>query len=244
VIFLIIDKYSHIPVYYQIKNYILEKITSDEWEKDKPIPSERELCELMKVSRMTVRQAIGELEKDGILYKIRGKGTFIAKSKIEQKNIMSFSELVKSKGIKPSTDILEFGKDIVNLDIAKAMGVDSETLFYKIKRLRKADGEPVAIEEVFVPMHYCPDIEKYDLTGSLYEILHDEYNYKIDEIILNIDAIMPSEYEQKFLKVDKNVPLLKAEGISITSLGKEIFYEISCYRSDKFSYKVSVYSRH
>jgi len=198
---------------------------------------------LAKISRMTVRQAIGELVKEGVLYTIKGKGTFITRSKIEQNNIMSFSELVKSKGLTPVTEIINFEKGYKSFDIAKLMDIKEDTLFYRIKRLRKADKEPIAIEEVFIPENYCPCLEKYDLRQSLYEILLNEYQYKIERINLTIDAAIPDEKEQELLEIGKGIPLIKVKGKSIANLGIELLYERSCYRSDKFSYKVSIFNR-
>lgn len=238
-----IDKQSPIPAYFQLKNYILDQISSGQWQKEQPIPSERELSELARVSRMTVRQAINELVNEGILYRLKGKGTYITKSKIEQRNIMSFSEMVKSKGITPVTEILEFEKNALFPAIAKILGVEAETKFYRVKRLRKAEEIPIGIEEVFIPEKYCPDIDRFDLSGSLYRILLEQYEYKIERINLSIEAVLPTEKEHQLLQVSKTMPLLKVSGNSITSTGLELFYEVSYYRSDKLSYKVSIFNR-
>lgn len=238
-----IDKNSPIPVYFQIKNYILEKVRAEEWPKDNAIPSERELGEQAKVSRMTVRQAINELVNEGVLYRLKGKGTFIARAKIEQRNIMSFSDMVKSKGITPVTEILAFESQLLCPQVAQEIELDENTRFYRIKRLRKADEVPIGIEEVFIPEEYCGQLEKYDMTGSLYKVLLEEYHYKIERVNLNIEAVMANEEERELLQMSKSMPLLKASGNSITNTGMSLFYEISYYRSDKLSYKVSIFNR-
>lgn len=238
-----IDKQSPVPVYYQLKNYILEKIKSGQWPKDKPIPSERELSEQAKVSRMTVRQALNELVNDGVLYRIKGTGTFISKSKIEQKNIMSFSQMTRSKGITPVTKVLEMDKSSLFPGISEMLGVERDTRFYRIKRLRKADDIPIAIEEVFIPENYCPGIDRFDLSRSLYGLLLDEYQYKIGRMDLNMEAVLPDEKQCQLLQVNRTIPLLKVSGNTITTMGLSLFYEMSCYRSDKFSHKVSIFNR-
>lgn len=240
---MLIDKRSPIPAYFQLKKYIIDCISSGEWKKDKPIPSERELALFAKVSRMTVRQAINELVNEGILYRIKGKGTFITKNKIEQKNIMSFSKMVKSKGMIPKTEILEFDLNGYYPDIAELMGLESKTEFYRIKRLRKAGDLPMAIEEVFIPAENCRDIQKFDLTGSLYDILHQQYQIKISRMDVNIEAVLPDTHQQELLSIGSDVPLLKVCGNTIADIGIELFHEISFYRSDKLSFKVSIFDR-
>lgn len=80
-----IDKNSPIPVYYQLKNDFIKKIASGVWKAGECISSERELCEIYDVSRMTIRQAIGELVQEGILTRKKGKGTFVCEQKVNQK---------------------------------------------------------------------------------------------------------------------------------------------------------------
>lgn len=238
-----IDKRSPVPAYYQLKNYIIDCISSGQWKKDNPIPSERELATLAKLSRMTVRQAINELVNEGVLYRVKGKGTFITRSKIEQKNIMSFSEMVKSKGMVPNTRILEFDSQMNYPHIAQLMGLELKTQFYRFKRLRRAGDMPVAIEEVYIPAEYCSDIQKYDLTGSLYDILNQQYQFKIVRMDINIEAILPDMEQQKLLLIGSDMPLLKVYGNNITDTGIELFHEISYYRSDKLSFKLSIFDR-
>lgn len=245
VIDMFIDKQSPVPAYYQIKHYILEQITSGNWKKDVPIPSERELSELAKVSRMTVRQAINELVNEGMVYRLKGKGTYITKSKIEQKNIMSFSDMAKNKGLEAVTKLLIFEKQTTVPQISQLLGVADDTHLYRIKRLRKAGDIPVAVEEVFIPQDYCPEIERFDLTGSLYKILLEQYQHKIEKINVNIEAIPANHKEhEKLLEVTKTFPLLRVSGNSITHTGLALFHEISHYRSDQFSYQVSIFNRH
>jgi GntR family transcriptional regulator len=106
-----IDKKSPIPVYYQLKNIISKMIADGEYTEGSLIPSERELGDTLGISRMTVRQALNSLVNEGFLYREKGRGTFVARTKIEQKNIMSFSEIVAGRGMKPSAKLLYFEKE-------------------------------------------------------------------------------------------------------------------------------------
>ncbi|MCS4585722.1 GntR family transcriptional regulator [Clostridium perfringens] len=92
-----IDKNSPIPVYYQLKEMIKEKIADGTWQVGQCIASERELTEAYGVSRMTVRQALGELVQEGLLVREKGKGTFVCEPKVKQEDMMSFSEIIKKR---------------------------------------------------------------------------------------------------------------------------------------------------
>ncbi len=239
-----IDKQSPIPIYYQIKSYIMENITSGKWNKENPIPSERELGQMAKVSRMTVRQAVNELVNEGVLYRLKGKGTFIIKSKIEQRDIMSFSEMVKNKGLKPITEVLIFKNGINLPSVCGKLGLPPEQKLYRIKRLRKAGSIPVGVEDVYIPEHYCPGLKSEHMAGSMYKLLLEEYQYKISKCDLNIEAIPANEKEHfDLLEADNSIPLLKVSGTSTTHTGLLLFYETSYYRSEQLSYKVSIFSR-
>jgi GntR family transcriptional regulator len=107
-----IDKNSPIPVYYQLKEMIKEKITKGTWQVGQCIASERELTEAYGVSRMTVRQALGELVQEGLLVREKGKGTFVCEPKVKQEDMMSFSDIIKKAGRSLITKVLDF--EVIN----------------------------------------------------------------------------------------------------------------------------------
>lgn len=146
-----LDKGSPIPVYYQLKNIILQKIKNGEYPPDTLIPSERELGEALGISRMTVRQALNQLVSEGALTRQKGKGTFVCRTKFEQRNIMSFSAIVRERGLEPATHLLDFKKDLQYPEINNMLAIDETKTFYYIKRLRLAGSMPVGIEEVYLP---------------------------------------------------------------------------------------------
>lgn len=123
-----IDKRSPIPAYYQLKAIILDKIREGEYRADEIIPSEREFSDSLNISRMTVRQALNQLVAEGVLYREKGKGTFVSKPKFEQRNIMSFSDLVRKKGLNPSTKILNFEKIKPSVEICNALEITGNYL--------------------------------------------------------------------------------------------------------------------
>lgn len=236
-----VDKKSPIPVYYQLKNIVLKKIQSGEFAEGSLIPSERDLGESLEISRMTVRQALNQLVAEGVLYREKGRGTFVSKSKIEQRNIMSFSDSVAKKGLVPTTRVLHFSKVNMDEDIAVILGLKSGEKVYDIKRLRLAGGTPVGIEEAFIPERYCAGLENYDLTLSLYKLIKEEYSYTINYIDNVIESSKPSKEEKEQLDISSNVPVLRITGVNYTESDIKLFFERSVYRSDEYKYNFRVY---
>ncbi len=237
-----IDKKSPIPAYYQLKNKIIEKINSGEYAENSLIPSERELSDSLGISRMTVRQALTQLVQEGTLFRERGKGTFVAKSKIAQKNIASFSQTVKNKGMLPTTKVLRLEKIKVPANILKTLELEDNDLVYNLKRLRFANDIPVAIEENFIPEKYCPNLDKHDLTESLYKVLTEQYSYNIDYLDNVIEASKASVEDRELLKIASGTPVLKISAIIYTNSNLKLLYENSKYRSDEYKYNVLVYN--
>lgn len=236
-----IDKKSPVPAYFQLKNIILDKIKSGEYQAGSLIPSERELSENLGISRMTARQAINQLASENYLVREKGKGTFVNKIKFEQRNIMSFSETVKRLGMVPVTRVLEFSQEKECFDVKQALDLEPEQKIFRVKRLRLADDTPIAVEEVFIPEKLCPDINKLDLTKSLYDLLKTTYSIDISHVDNNIEAIKADKENRRLLMLESGVPVLKISGISYTKESKKLFYERDVYRADKYQYSVRIY---
>lgn len=236
-----LNKKSPIPVYYQLKNIILKKIKDGEFPAGSIIPSERDLAESLNISRMTVRQALNQLVVEGVLFREKGRGTFVSKSKIEQRNIMSFSDTVRKKGLVPSTKLLYFSKEAERFDINELLDIGNDELVYVIKRLRLANDIPIAVEEVFIPEKYCPNLDRFDLGTSLYNLIKEEYSITIGYMDNNIEASLPSKEDKELLKITSNVPILRISGTSFTESGMKLSYERDVYRADQYNYNVRIY---
>lgn len=234
-----IDKNSPIPVYYQLKEAILKKITEGVWKVGQCIDSERELSEYYGVSRMTIRQALGELVQEGILVREKGKGTFVCEPKVKQKDMMSFSEIIKRTGRNLETKIIEFEKISTPEEMTDTFSFDE---VYKINRNRIVDGECIANEIVFIPVDYCGFIDEKKLKGSLYEILH-EFGYTVDYSESSIRAVIMDDSHKEIFGINEEVPLIQIMSKTINSDGKVLFIEESTYRSDKYILEVNILRR-
>lgn len=234
-----IDKNSPIPVYYQLKEIIKEKIIQGIWQVGQCIASERELTETYGVSRMTVRQALGELVKEGLLIREKGKGTFVCEPKVKQEDMMSFSDIIKKAGRKLITRVIEF--EVINTPEELADTFEADKI-YKINRLRIVDEEPVANEVVYIPCEYCGFVNQIDLEESLFKLLEDK-GYIIESTESALAAIIMDDELKRLFNVDKQVPLLKSHNTALDSEGKIIYVEDAIYRSDKYILEINISKR-
>jgi GntR family transcriptional regulator len=235
-----IDKKSRLPAYIQLKNILVEKIHKKELLPGDPLLSERDLAAKTNLSRMTVRQTFKALESEGLIHREKGRGTFVSRPSFEQKDIMSFTELVKSKGAKPASRILCFETKDPDDNIRELFDIHEKNSFFHFKRLRLADLDPVAIEEIYIPRHICPTLTLSDLETSLYSVLKEKYGHTVTYVDSTITASMPECEQQKLLDIPGNIPLIGVSGINYNQLGKKIYYEISYYRSDEYKYNIHI----
>ncbi len=238
----IVNKDSVVPIHTQLSSIIREMIESGELKEGDSIIPERELCNIQNVSRMTVNKAISNLVSDGILYRVQGKGTFVSKQKKKYQfsNVKGFTDVMKEKGIKIKTDILSFEMEIPSELIKVKLGInDDSTNVYKIVRLRYTDGEPFAIEVVYLSETMCKGFTKGMIdNNSLYKILKETYNHKITKATQSIEPIILCEDESKLLEAEEGSLALKIQRNSYDIQGEPIEYTISVFRSDKFQYEL------
>src|SRR5205823_4815861 len=139
---------SPLPRYYQLKEIMRERIRLGEWKPGDLIPSERELGETYGISRMTARQAITDLVNEGLFYREQGKGTFVSQHKITQQLIQltGFTEDIRARGQRPGTKVLSAEMFPADEATAERLRISQGTLIFRLRRLRLADDEPLAIE--------------------------------------------------------------------------------------------------
>ncbi|MFD3158055.1 GntR family transcriptional regulator [Haloimpatiens sp. FM7330] len=237
-----VSKSNPLPLYYQIKEIIQEMIENEELKPGDAIPTERELCEMQSVSRMTVNKAIMGLVNEGILYREQGKGTFVTKpkEKHEISQLKSFTEEMKEKGLKTDTKILSFQiKEATKQNKIMLNMKDTEDKVIEIKRLRISANEPLAIETVWLSHHMFSDMTVEMVEGkSLYNIFRDKYGYCPEQAKQTIEPIMLNEYESKLLNQPANALALMFRRNTYIQNEKPIEYTKAIYRSDRYKYEI------
>lgn len=224
-----------VPFYKQLKDRILEDIESGKLVHGDKLPSERELSNQFGISRMTARHTLSILEREGVVERRVGAGTFITNYKIEMDFITfnSYTKTMRGKGLLPSTQVLSIGYIEAKPLIANKLKVQEEEKLVVIKRLRLANEKPFSIEESFIPDRYCPGIGNWITEeNSLYEILEKEYGITLVKAKEYMQVKVADESDCKLLKIRSESPCILREAVAYDVDGKEIEYSTSLTRSD------------
>jgi len=230
-----------LPLYHRIENDLKEKILRGEYEPGDMIPPERELIEMYKASRLTIREAVNRLTQQGLVEKVQGKGTFVTKPQIN--HMMGYLYNNSGEILKSSYDIKTqvLNLKIINPDadiVKKLKLVNSEQEVVFLERLRFANKTPAAILTSYIPYRFVPDIESMDFTNvSLYRTLREKYGIHLHDAQEVIEAVNADERKSELLNIKKNTPLLLNQRIVYLIDGTPIEYETIEARSDVYKYR-------
>lgn len=232
---------NRLALYYQLADEILQKIEREEYKPNDKLPTERSLCEKHGVSRATVRQAFSYLEQKGYIFKVQGKGTFVAPKIVEQSllEFYSFSDEMKKQGREPRSEVVAFKVVEVPGEVCKKMKLSEGRLVYEIKRIMFADNEPMMYEKTYLPIERFPELTREKLeNGSMYELFISNYSVVFKSAEESFQPIKMTEQEAAYLHTDIDEPSMKIERVSYEKEGA-IEYSISVARN-KFKYKITL----
>lgn len=235
---------SKLPYYVQLINLLKEQIDGNFWKAGDKIPGEPELCKLYCVSRTVVRQALSELERDGLVVRRKGKGTFVAVPKISEslaEKLTGFYQDMVSRKIQPVTQVLRNKVVEANEKVAAQLEIAPGTSVVYIKRLRSVNDVPVQVVTSYLPYALCQRVTEADLaTGSLYNFLEKEYGLYIARARRCIEAVAASEGDAKLLQVERGAPLVQLESISYLENGIPIEYYQALHRGDRARFEIEL----
>lgn len=234
-----------LPKYYLVKKAIVEKIDNEEFPIGALIPSERELMAILDVSRITVRRAIEELEQEGYLYKVQGKGTYVKGDQNSQDliSITSCTQDVERLGMKPSREVLRAEVMMADKKRQRKLNIGDNDKVFFLSRIYYADDEPINYTRTYLPYKLVKGIETRDFSKeSLYDVLEKEYGIALCRANRSVEAIIAHDEIAEYLHVQNGVPLLLFECTTYGLVGgKEIPVETfkCCYRSDRFKFYIN-----
>jgi GntR family transcriptional regulator len=238
---LAIDGNSPVPRYIQIHEQLRVLIETGKLRTGEQLPTEAELREQLGVSRMTVRQALAELVKDGLIYRRRAKGSFVARSRREvpfaADGLRSFTEEAEAYGQRLETRVLT--QDVVPAAgrAAQQLHVPPGTRVVVLRRLRVVDGEPIATEVSHFPYDRFPLLASADLTNrSVYHLLEDHYGSLPQEAVDSFAAGPPTVAEAKALGLDAAAPVWHFQRTAYDGNGCAVEYTEATFRLDRFRY--------
>ncbi|GLU36705.1 GntR family transcriptional regulator [Pseudomonas sp. R3.Fl] len=234
---------SPVPLYSQLKELLRTRILDGSYPPLSRMPSEAELGKAHGVSRITVRQALGDLQKEGLIFKIHGKGTFVARPKAFQ-NVSTLQGLAESMG--------ERGYEVINrlrsfrfvpadAQVAARLQVAEGDSVAQIKRARLVNRELVSLEVTYLPEAVGRRLEKADLVSrDIFLILENDCGLPLGHADLAIDAILADAELAAALEVEEGSPVMRIERLTHGADGQPLDYEHLYYRGDAFQYRLRI----
>jgi len=229
--------HPQLPRYFQIEQTILDQIQHKLIKPGAQLPTEAELAQKYQVSRITAKRALDELVKQGWAYRMQGRGTFVAQTRIRDiSGFGSFSEDIKSRGLVPGAKVLLFTEIKPEPDIRERLHLIEDELVILLKRLRLANGEPVAVETAYLPGRFFPSLVNENLTNkSLYSILTEKYQIIPTWADAEIEAREATKEEGSLLKLGRKKSVLAARRVTFAANYDVIETVDSVYRGDRFT---------
>lgn len=220
------------PKHAQLAAILAAKVP--QWQAHAAIPSERELMTTYGVSRATVREALRSLVEDGLLYRVHGKGTFVAPQRVEtQLHLASFTDDMRRRGLLAATILQGVLLTTPPVEARAALGLRDDDQVWRVDRLRLAGGTPMAFERGYYPAALLPDLDTHDLGASLYALLADHYTLAIDSAEQTVWSQACEPELARDLTIAPGDPVMVFRRTS-RSGARAVEYVTSWYRGDRY----------
>ena len=237
-----IDRDHPLPLYYQLTQDLRLRIERGQWKSGELIPPERELSATYKISRMTVRQALAELVREGLLCRYPGRGTFVTEPKIHKQlfRLTSFTEDMRARGKRASAQVLRLEMADADLEVASALEIQVGQPIALVERLRLADDEPVGIECAHFFFDGCETILMEDLTRSLYDLLSKRFGRIPTRANEEIEVGACNPREARFLGIRPQQPVMLIRRKTLEQHLRPFEYVASVYRADRYTFSAEL----
>jgi GntR family transcriptional regulator len=224
-------------LYAIVKQDLMIAIKSGIYKAGEQLPTEDELCKIHNVSRTTVRLALQQLELEGRIKKIQGKGTFVTTTNPQIVHhmlapIISFTEHMKDLGRRSETRVLESTVIPATAPLEEILQVPAQSPVTKLTRLRLADDEPVAYEVSYIPWQLAPGLSNEDSIGSLFKLLREKYRLRIDRSLDTLKPVATAGDVAILLKIAPGSPSIDIRTVSYLADNTPVEYSEGIFRSD------------
>ncbi len=240
----IVNRDSPVPYYFQLSNYVEQVIKAKELVPGTLMPSEQEICEKLRISRTVVRQAMGELERKGLVTKQNGKRSTVAYPIYNgslMQNLQGFYEDAVSKGQKPTTRVLDLRVEPAKGEVAEALKLKEGVPVIMINRLRFLDGEPEVLVVTYITESKCAGLINEDLNNqSLYELLARKFGLIIAQGQRTVQAIALDRADAKLLALRSKSPALLLKSIGLLETGEPLEYFVAKHRGDRSKFHMNL----
>jgi len=239
---IMLNRNSPTPLHQQLEEIIKAKIENDEWQPDAQIPSENELSKTYGLSRMTTRNVIMRLVFQGLLYRVAGKGTFVAEPKITNKLLlqMGIQEQLDQMGIESETRLIEIRKIEAPVRIQRELALPEGSQVFNIERLRLVKGDPLSIHISYVPVELAGtlDTESGFEELQLCDILEEKFHLRTSRVVETLETSLATDREAERLAVKPGFTLLRLENTEYTAADVPFVHNRVTFRGDKIKIKL------
>lgn len=235
------------PLFQLVKESIRSKILDGTYAPHEKLPSEREMTEAFSVSRITIRQALSELQREGLIFKINGKGTFVSKPKarFDVSQLRGFGESAASIGQEAFSKLISISTGDPTKTIREKLQLEKDQNVTKIKRLRFLNREPLAFDISYAASHIGERIGAADLqTRDIFDILENDCGILVSSAEVNAEAMICDEDLAQHLKLTKHGAVLHIERTILAENKTPILYENLYYRGDCFKFGLNIERTH
>lgn len=235
-----IDRASAVPAYEQIAERLVGLIETGRLVVGDRLPAERDLAAWVGVSRMTARAALGALAQRGLLERDVGRGTFVARAKLEHDlgRFAGFTETMRREGRLPRARIRALNDRPAPEDVARRLGLVAGAQVFRIERLRFADEEPVTLEDSWVPAARFPGLLDRDMRGSLYALMRDAYGLAPVRATERLEAVVADPVQAEALEVEIGSPLMLITRVAVTAGDVPVEFARDHHRGDRARFVV------
>lgn len=240
-----LDKNSPMPIYHQIAAALRQRIMENSMQAGDRLPSENELSELFDVSRITLRQALAELEREGIITKRRGMGAFVATNPqplIQELSLPSvLGRKLRAEGIVLEPEIITLHRETATAVVGNALGVEQNAPVVHIERLFLLEGHPIALNRSWLALERVPGIVELGLLGNHLSItLAERYNLDPARIENTIETAHCSPAEMKFLHMSFQAPAIVVTAISYDEADRAIEFSRTLWHGDRVKFRLTI----
>ncbi|MFI6598542.1 GntR family transcriptional regulator [Nonomuraea sp. NPDC050536] len=225
-----------VPAHVQIERWLQEAISAGQMAPGDRLPGERELAAGLKVSRMTLRQALAALEAKGVLVRVPGRtgGAFVAEPRIDcdLTGLAGFTEQMRRAHLRAEAAVLKAATVPAAAEVAQALEIRAGEPVHEIARVRSAGGSPVALEHSYFPAARLPDLLEEDLSGSIYDILKNR-DLSPHTAVEYLDPVISTPDQAEHLGIEPGAPLMRIERTAHTAAGIPVEHAHDLFRPDR-----------
>lgn len=235
------------PYYAQLRELLEADIRSGRLEVGGQLPSEAELCSDYDVSRTVVRQALMELSNEGLITRVKGKGSFVARPKVDEhlaQNLVGLAEEVSARGQHLENQILLFEQQLPPEHIAGNLMLGPRETVVRLDRLRSINGEPWVVTVTFLPYSLCAPLLELDMRHrSLYTTMEEELGLVVAHGRRTIEAALAGQERAALLGIEPEAPVLLLRSIGYLADERPIEYFVAWHRGDRSRFDVDLERR-